>query len=144
MRNILASALLFLAGCASTSADRPADIAQPEIRVRQAGPIFLSQGTTPVSIDVEITNRANAPLVIREVEIASPDSAQYSIARARRLINETVAPGETKKVTVTSTAVAENLGVPVGEPLSVRAFVRFEANGKSFREVAIGQLSPLS
>ena len=144
MRILLASALLLAAGCASTTPDRPADIAQPEIRVSQAGPIFLSQGTTPISIDVVITNRANVPLVIREVDITSPDSAQYSIVRARRLVNETVAPGATHKVTVASTAVAQNLGAPVGEPLSIRAFVRFEANGKSFREIAVGQLSPLS
>jgi hypothetical protein len=29
------------------------------------------------------------------------------------------------------------LRTPVGEPLSIRAFVRFEANGKTFREIAI-------
>jgi len=144
MRNLLASALLFTLGCATTAPDRPANVAQPDIRVRQAGPIFLSQGTTPVSIDVEVTNRADVPLVIREVEVSSPDSAQYAIARARRLVNETVAPGETRKVTIASTAVAQNLRAPVGEPLSIRAFVRLEANGKTFREIAIGQLSPLS
>jgi hypothetical protein len=99
MRNLLASALLFALGCASTTPDRPANIAQPEIRVRQAGPIFLSQGTTPVSIDVEITNRADVPLVIREVEISSPDSGQHR-SSARRLVNETVAPGATHKVTL--------------------------------------------
>ena len=145
MRNFLVFALIFSLGCASTGGgDRPANIAQPQIRVQQAGPIFLSQGTAPVSIDVEVTNRADVPLVIREVEVSSPDSGQYAITRARRLVNETLAPGETRKVTLASTAVAQNLRTPVGEPLSIRAFVRFEANGQTFREVAIGQLSPLS
>jgi hypothetical protein len=143
MRNVIASALVVLAACA-TSSGRPAGIEQPEIRVSQAGPIYLSQGSTSISIDVQVTNRASVPLVLREVEVASPDSAQYAITRARRLVNETLAPGETKTVTVASTAYAQATGVPVGEPLSVRAFVRFEANGKVFREIATGQLSPLS
>ena len=143
MRNIAASALIFLAACSSTRSDRPADIAQPAIQVRQAGPIFLSQGTTPVTIDVEVTNRANVPLTIREVEIGSSDSQQYSISPARRLVNETVAPNESRTVQLSTTAVARTTQA-VGQSLVIRAFVRLEANGKSFREVVIGQLSPLS
>ena len=144
MRTLLASALLFLAACASTSSDRPANIAQPEIRIRQAGPMFLSQGTTDVSIDVEVTNRADVALVLREVDISSPDSGQYVIHRARRLFNETIAPGETRKVSLSARATATNLRTPVGEPVSVRGFIRFEANGKPFREVVVAQFAPLS
>ena len=143
MRHALAFTLLFAAACASTSPSRPADIAQPQLQVRQAGPIFLSQGSTTVTIDVDITNRANVPLTIREVEIGSSDSQQYSISPTRRLVNETVAPGETRTVSLSTSAVAR-AAQPVGQPLVIRAFVRFEGNGKVFREVVIGQLSPLS
>ncbi|HEX6096961.1 MAG TPA: hypothetical protein VF432_11605 [Thermoanaerobaculia bacterium] len=144
MRNVVASALLLLAGCSSTAPSRPANIAQPQIEVRQAGPMFLSQGSTPVSIDVQVTNRADVPLVLREVEISSPDSGQYAITPARRLFEETIAPGETRKVSLSTSAVARNMGAPVGEPVHLRAWVRFEANGKSFREVVITQFAPLS
>jgi hypothetical protein len=144
MRNVLIAALLFTAACSSTNVSRPADIAQPEIRVRPAGPIFLSQGTSALTIDVEVTNRANVPLVIREVEVSSLGSEQYSIPPARKLYTETIAPGETRKVSLSATAVAQNSQIPVGQPLQVRTRLRFEANGRSFREVVMEQFSPLS
>jgi hypothetical protein len=144
MRNVVASTLLLIAACASTSSDRPANIPQPQIRVGQAGPVFLSQGPTPITIDVEVTNRASVPLVIREVEISSSDSGQqYGVAPARRLVNETIPPGETRKVSVTSSAVAQNSG-RVGGSVQIRASVRFEAEGKSFRELVLTELAPLS
>lgn len=144
MRNVLIAALLFTAACASTDASRPADVAQPEIRVRPAGPIFLSQGTSSLTIDVEVTNRANVPLALREVEVSSLGSEQYSIPPARKLYTETIAPNETRKVSLSATAVAQDTRTPVGQPLQVRTRVRFEANGKTFREVVIEQFSPLS
>jgi hypothetical protein len=144
MRNVVASALLLIAACASTSPARPANIAQPQIRVGQAGPVFLTQGSTPLTIDVEVTNRANVPLVMREVEISSSDSGQqYGIAPARRLVNETIPPGETRKVSVATSAVAQNAS-RIGGSVQIRAFVRFEAEGKSFREVVLTELAPLS
>lgn len=144
MRNVLIAALVFTAACASTKVTRPADIAQPEIRVRPSGPVFLSQASSPLTIDVEVTNRANVPLVLREVEVSSLGSEQYSIPPARKLYTETIGPGETRTVSLSATAVAQNSRVPVGQPLQVRAQLRFEAGGKSFREIVIEQFGPLS
>jgi hypothetical protein len=145
MRNILASALLFAAACASTSQTRPADIAQPEISVRSAGPVYISQSSTPLTIEVTVTNKANVPLAIKEVEVSSLGAEQYQIPPASRLYqNETVAPGETRTVSLSARAVANDTRSRVGNPLQVRTFVRFEANGKTFREVVIEQFSPLS
>lgn len=145
MRTVIASALLFTLACASgSSSDRPASIAQPEISVRQAGPIFFgSSSTAGVSIDVQVTNRADVPLVVREVEVSSPGMTQYTIERGRKLFNVTVPPGETKTVGLVATAVARQTQTPTSEPLIVRAFVRLEAGGKSFREVVVDQFSAL-
>src|SRR5215218_4028822 len=139
MRNALLAALIFVAGCASTKTTRPANIAQPEIRVRPAGPVYLSQGSSPLTIEVEVTNRANVPLVLREVVIASLGAEQYSIPPARKLFNETIAAGETRTVSLSATAAAANARTLVGQPLQVRTEVRFEANGKSFREIVMDQ-----
>ena len=148
MRNAVASALalLLLAACASSGGDRPASIAQPEIQVRQAGPIFFASfTTTPFSIEVQITNRATVPLVLRDIEVSSPGgSSQYTIARSRRQFEETIAPGQTRKFSLDATAVATDASErPANDSLIVRAFVRFEAEGKSFREVSVGTLEPL-
>ena len=146
MRNaVLALAVLLAAACTSTRVSRPADIAQPEISVRPTGPVYLSQASAPLTIEVTVTNKANVPLTIKEVEVSSLGSEQYEIPTARRLYNdEVVAPGETRRVTLSATAAARNTRSPVGQPLQVRTFVRFEANGKTFQEVVIEQFAPLS
>lgn len=142
---VLVSAFLLAAACASTNVSRPADIAQPEIQVRPAGPVFLTQSSSPLTIEVTVTNKANVPLAIREVEVSSLGSDQYEIPTARRIYpDEVVAPGETRTVSLSATAAARNSGTRVGQPLHVRTFVRFEANGKTFREVVIEQFAPLS
>lgn len=144
MRKLLPYALLFVAAaCASTSPDRPSDIAQPEIRLRPTGPVFLSQGTSPLTIEVQVRNLATVPITIREVDVSSPDRGQYSVGPARKLFEETVPPGETRTVALTAAITPQNTGSPVGEPVHVRGFVRFEANGRAFREVVIEQFSPL-
>ena len=144
MRNIAASALLFLAACSSTG-DRPSNIAQPEIVVSQAGPIFFGQAAqTDVTVDVRITNRATVPITLREVEVSSANAEQYSIPRSRRTFKETIAPGETRTVQVLATAVAQNLNPRFAQPLIVRTFLRFEADGKSFREAVLKDFAPVS
>ncbi|MGZ5442915.1 MAG: hypothetical protein ACXW5U_01760 [Thermoanaerobaculia bacterium] len=141
MRTILASVLLFAAGCASTATDRPADIAQPEIRVARAGPVFFgSSSTTSVSIDVHVTNRAAVPILLREVEISSQGASHYTIERIRKLFHETIPAGETRTVNLVATGVALQRGVTEGEPLPVRITLRLEANGKSFRETTLDRL----
>lgn len=114
--------------------------------MRSAGPVFLTQSSSPLTIEVTVTNKANVPLAIREVEVSSLGSEQYEIPTARKLYpNEVVAPGETRMVSLSATAVSRTTGTStVGNPLQVRTFVRFEANGKSFREVVIETFSPLS
>ena len=144
MRTALAAALLLTLACASTTTDRPANIAQPEIQIRQAGPIFFgSSSTTGLSIDVQVTNRANVPLVVREVEVASGGSTQFTIDRARKLFNETIPAGDTRTVGLVARAVARQTQAATVEPLIIRAFVRFEADGKTFREVVLGHFSAL-
>ncbi len=143
MRSIAVSALFLLAACASTG-DRPSNIAQPGIVVSQAGPIFFGQqATTDVTVDVQITNRANVPITLREVEVSSADAEQYTIPRARRTFNETLAPGDTRTVQVLATAVAQNLNPRFAQPLVVRTFLRFEANGKTFREAVLKDFPPV-
>ena len=141
MRNLLVSALILALGCAS-AADRPAGVAQPQIAIRQAGPIFFgSQSTTSASIDVQVTNRANVPLRLREVDVSSPGMTQYTLQRTTKLFDEVIPPGETRTVGLVATAIARDTRTLISEPLMVRAFLRFEAGGTSFREIVTEQFA---
>ena len=142
MRRLLPLLLLLSAACGSTSGSRPADVARPEIAVRQAGSIFFgSSGVAPVSIDVHITNTANVPLRVRQIEVRSPGMMQYSLVRTSKLFNETIAPGESRTLGLVATAVARETRAPSSEPLAVQAVIRFEANGRGFREVIMEQFA---
>lgn len=142
MRTAIASALLLLlAACASST--RPANIPQPGIEVRQAGPIFFgSAPSTPVTVDIQITNRADVPILLRNAEVSS-NAEQYTIPRYRRTFDQTIAPGETRTVQVDATAVALSSRPVNAQPVLVRTFLLFEVNGKTFREAVVTEFAPL-
>jgi hypothetical protein len=132
--------LLFLvaliAACGSAGSGRPASIAAPEIRADVAGTIFFGSGSTaPANIDVEVTNVANVPITLRHVEVDSPGMGTYALQRASRIVRETIAPGETNRVTVFATAVT-TVRNP-SEPLTVRVIAEFETGKDRWREIAI-------
>lgn len=131
----LLAATLLLAACASgTSGGRPETIPQPEIRVERAGSVFFGSGSSaPVTLAIDITNRASVPIVLEELDLSSPDMVQWGIRPMRRLYNETIAPGATHSVTLVATAVTR-MRDP-SEPLTIRTFVSFEAGGRRWREL---------
>lgn len=139
---LLLPAILLTAACGSASGARPAGVARPDIRVRQAGSIFFgSTGSAPVSIDVHITNNANVPLRVREVEIRSTGMMQYSVDRTVKIFNETLDPGQSHTFGLVATARTRQTRVPSSEPLAIQTVVRFEANGRGFREVVLEQFA---
>ena len=144
MRRLLSVLLLLLlavAGCASDPAansPRPTGIAEPQITFAQrGGEIYFGGGEeASVNFDVEITNRANVPLLVREVEVSSPEMMQYQITRSLRAYNETIPPGETRTLQLTARAVTSSTARrQYDEPLSLRGLVRFEAGGQRFLEI---------
>jgi hypothetical protein len=142
MRRLSSLLLVLVAVACASSGDRPADIAKPDISVRQAGPIFFgSTGSTPVSIDVHITNNATVPVTVREIEIRSPGMMQYTLQRTSKLFHETIPAGTSRTLGLVATAYTNNPSRASGEPLAVQAVVRFEANGRGFREVVMEQFA---
>jgi hypothetical protein len=127
---------LFTLACGSAGSSRPANIAAPEVRAGLAGTVFFGSGrTAPANIDVEVTNQASVPIVVRRVEVDSPGMATYGLIRTTRDFRETVGPGETKRVTVFATAVT-NVRNP-SEPLTIRVLTDFEAGKDRWREITI-------
>lgn len=141
MRRVLASALLFLIGCASTD-QRPAAVTPPLIRLLQPGDIFFgNDASTATTIDVEIQNRANVPITVREVAISSFAMNDYRLLPTTRSVSVVVPPGETRTVGIVATLEAVSARSVSLEPLSIRAVVRMEASGRSFREVVMQRLT---
>src|SRR5688500_11454254 len=105
-RLILFLSAAFLLAC-GTASNRPPDVPRPPIRVAQAGPIFFGSGTVaPMSLDVEITNRAKVPLRVREIDITSPGMSQYTLRGAVKHFNETIPPGETRVLGLVADVIA--------------------------------------
>ena len=138
MRRMLSFLLLLTLACSGAqSSQRPQGMPQPEIDARLTNsPFFGSTRSAPATIEVTVRNRGQAPLVVHRIEIDSPGMSQYYIQRYARIYNETVEPGQEKALTAFTTAIA-NTTVRPTEPLTVRALVELQSQGKSWREVAL-------
>jgi hypothetical protein len=135
MRRWLFAAVLVAIACGTGSA-RPADVAEPQVRVELAHELFFGSGATaPATIDVTVLNRATTPIVLRRVQLSSPGMTTYAIFPITRDFRETIQPGEIKTVSVFATAQT-TVRRPV-EPLSLRAVIDFASGGKVWREMVI-------
>jgi hypothetical protein len=127
--------LLSLA-CSSSGNSRPANIAAPTVDAQLNGMVFFGSGDrAPANIDVFVTNNAGVPITLRRVEIDSPGMGTYGLIRSSRIVRENIAPGETKRVTVFTTAVT-TVRNP-SEPLTIRAIAEFESGSDRWREITM-------
>ena len=137
MRRFFSLALVFVvAACGTGGSPRPAGIAEPGLRVQLAHDVFFGSGSTaPATIDVTVQNRATVPITLRRVEVSSPSMVSYGIYTTFRDFREVIEPGATKTVPVFATAVT-NVRNPT-EPLTIRAIIDLEADGKVWREMVL-------
>jgi hypothetical protein len=138
-RFVFPSLVLFLAvfaliGCSTAGSTRPTNVAQPDIDANIAGPVYFGSGqTAPVTLEVTIRNNATVPLKAHQVELTSPGMTTYTLRAIRRIVNETIAPGDTRTITLFTQAYT-TVRDPA-EPLTLRTIVYFEANGAKWREI---------
>jgi hypothetical protein len=135
MRRLVSSLFVVLiAGCASSG--RPANIAAPEADVRLVGSAYFGSGAVaPATVEVEVLNTAAIPIVIRRVEIDSPSMVQYRVIRTARTVRESLAPGETRVVSVM--VPIERTSRQLNEPLVLRAVIDFESGSDRWREIVM-------
>ena len=138
----LSLVLLTLACASGNGSGRPDGVAEPTINIRQSSPIYFGSGTSaPVSLNVYVTNNANVPIRVRQVEIRSPGMSQFTLIQTSRLFGETIPPGESRTLSLMATAVRSQTRFRAEEPLSVVAVVRMEAKGQEFRKVVMEQFA---
>lgn len=137
MHRTLTFAFIFLAACAGgNAARRPESIARPSIVPQLVNQLFFGSGSTaPATIEVRVTNNATVPIVVRRIEVDSPGMGQFQILRTNRTFRETVAPGETRALSIF--AMAETQRRNPTEPLTLRAIVDFESGKTTWREVVM-------
>ena len=136
MHRVLTSLFLVLVlGCAS-SARRPAAIARPELDVRVVGGAYFGSGSTaPATVELDVQNAADVPIVVRRVEIDSPGMTQYRVVRTSRTVRETVPAGGSTTIGVM--VPVERRSSQLTEPLTLRAIVDFEAGDDRWREIVM-------
>ena len=139
MRTALTLTMLFLVACATNSA---APGPEPDINIYQLSNVAVGteHDTGPISTQfaVEVKNKLAEPLTLRRVGVQSIGGGSYTLPSYSQGFNETIAPGETKRVAFWAPAfVSMNTVAGSNGPVTLRASLEFEAAGKKFQKVEV-------
>jgi hypothetical protein len=116
---------------------QPLNPDRPAVDVTQLNDLFFgSGGEAPLSLNIEISNPAKEPIIVRRVRVsASGGMSQYTIRPAERFVRQEVAPGGSTTVEITATAYTNIVRLHPTEPLSLRTVVDYESGGKRHQEL---------
>jgi hypothetical protein len=146
MRTVMTlTALLLAAACATNSAAPGPD---PDINIYQISRVAVGteHDTGPISTQfaVEVKNKLTEPLSLRRVGLQSIGGGSYTLPSYSQGFNETIAPGETKRVAFWAPAyVSMNTMAGANGPVTLRASLEFEAGGRKFQKVEIQNVGTL-
>lgn len=141
----LAVALLLTAGCATNNAN--GQVPDPEVRLTQTSRVpdaaEFTTGGMPVSLHMDVTNRATVPITFKRVDIASLNGAGgYQVPSTSRPFNVTIAPGATESVEfwVAAYAMGQNI-TGANEPVTLRAVSVFDSSLGALQTVVVQPVS---
>ncbi|HEV7426887.1 MAG TPA: hypothetical protein VGQ46_11015 [Thermoanaerobaculia bacterium] len=140
MRTALKVAALLLAAACATNSAAPGP--EPDINIYQISRVAVGteHDTGPVSAQfaVEVKNKLTEPLSLRRVALQSIGGGAYTLRPYSQAFNETIAPGQTKRVAFWAPAFVtmDTMGGANG-PVTLRASLDFEAGGKKFQKVEV-------
>lgn len=146
MRTVLTlSALLLVFGCATHSG---APGPEPDVNIFQLSRVApgTEHDTGPVSAQfaVEVKNPMAQPLILHRVAVQSIGGGSYTLPSYSQAFNESIAPGETKRVAFWAPAyVSMNTVAGANGPVTLRAALDFEAGGKKFQKVEVQNVGTL-
>jgi len=145
MRTILIStALLFVLGCATDSAPSGPE---PDAAIIQLSrvPEGTQYDTGPVSAHyaVEVKNTLAEPVTLRRVAVQSIGGGSYTLPAYSQGFNETIAPGETKRVSFWAPAyVAMQTVAGANGPVTLRGTLQFESGSRQFQKIVVQNIAP--
>jgi len=140
MRTALTLTALFVLAACATNSGAPGP--EPDINIYQISRVAVGteHDTGPVSAQfaVEVKNKLTEPLNLRRVAVQSIGGGAYTLPSYSQAFNETIAPGETKRVSFWAPAfVSMNTVGGANGPVTLRASLEFEAGGKKFQKVEV-------
>ncbi len=137
-RYITASLLILSLACAS----QPASPGRPELLIRQQNELFFGSGTqAPISITIQLRNTAQEPITIRRIRIEPGVMSQYTVRPYEQLFNHALPAGDTRSVDMVLMAYTNTPRLRQLEPLSLRARVDYEYQGKTYREIWVNAVA---
>lgn len=118
-------AFFFLLACGTSNiAQRPANVAPPDLEAQLVNEVYFGSGTTaPATIEVRVRNNASIPITVLRIEVESPGMNEWGLIRQARVAHEVIEPGTTKSINVFATA--RTLTSHRSEPLSFDVKVQF-------------------
>jgi hypothetical protein len=131
MRHRVLTIALCIAAAACSSAPRPKGLNRADVDVRLTNTLFFSSsGTAAANFEIDVTNTAEMPITVHAVRLSSPGMVEYALRPVERLMNETIDPGESTTITMAAMFVGPAGTRESTEPLGIRVFLDFEADGK--------------
>ncbi len=140
MRNtMMLTALLFAFGCATNDATPGSD---PEITLIQLSRVAegTQYDTGPITAQfaVEVKNTLTEPLRLSRVGLQSIGGGAYTLAPYSQAFNETILPGETRRVSFFAPAyVAIPTVGSANGPVTLRGTLDFDTGGKKFQKIVV-------
>lgn len=135
---VISVALLAL-GCASSQ--RPPQLLQPQVEIRQTGgasDVGVTRNLTggmPVRLQIAVMNPSSETIEIEMIEISSIGLGGFNIPTTKRPINKAVKPDGFELVDFWTAAYADDTVSGTGGPVSIRLTVYFKSEFGKFREV---------
>ena len=141
---------LLLIGCASTAPQQKrAAVSEPEIRISQLSNISEAarhiSGGISVQYQVEVANRANAPITIKRIDVISLGTGAYSLRPTSYPFDKPLAVGEATALTFWVPAFIDDPTIiGANGPVSVRLTLQYDTPAGRTQSIVVQQVHAMS
>lgn len=145
-------AIAVAAGCASSPARQAAraadDAVRPAIVLTQLSSVPTAarhvEGNLPIQFRMSVTNNAPHAIVLKSIYVQSVGAGAYAIAPTSRPFDVRIEPDRYETVEFWVPAFIESASiVGANGPVTVRAMIDFDADGRKFQETVLQQVNAM-
>ena len=133
---VLASVVLLLSACASSSHDAGAAVPQPKVSILQTStmPVLAEHitGGMSVSLRMSVTNQATIPITLKRAEIQSVGEGGWDLRATQREFDRTIPPGATESFDLWVEAEAGQSVAGTNAPVTVRVMTIYGSDAGTF------------
>jgi hypothetical protein len=135
--------IVFFLACSSTQ--HPANLLEPEFRIRQVGGQAQvarhMQGAIAVNLEMEIINRSSEPLTVERIQVESMGAGAYTIPSTSRPFEKVIPPDRIEVFDLWAPANAENTILGANGPVTVRSVVTYRSPLGKFQKIYVRQVN---